>query len=65
MPIETTNLVDKETIRRVLDAVHLQTGFVPVPNATAEMSRASARADGVLPEDNSFSCGILAARDEE
>ena len=40
-------------------------GLVYDPTATAEQSRALILAQGVRPEDNLFSCGIIEARDEE
>ena len=41
--------VDKDKLRRILGAMNAETGFVPVPGAAAEQSRAMALADGVDP----------------
>jgi hypothetical protein len=57
--------VNKQTLRELIDQVHRQNGFVPVPGATPAQSRQLMIDGGVRPEDNVFSCGILASRDEE
>jgi hypothetical protein len=59
------NTVDKGALRIVLDRVHREIGFTPIVDATPEQSRALMLADGVRPEDNLFSCGIISARDED
>lgn len=56
---------DKKMLIRLLDAQNAAEGFVPDPTATHEGVRAQMRALGIRAEDNIFSCGIIAARDEE
>lgn len=56
---------DKNVLRRILDEQNKLEGFVPDPAATHEGVRAQMRALGIRAEDNIFSCGIIAARDEE
>ncbi len=57
--------VDKAKVRRLIDELNEKAGFVPDPEATPESSRAHMEALGIRAEDNIFSCGIIAARDEE
>ena len=67
--VKTTSLkdrmVDKQMMRRVIAQVNEMTGFIPDPTATPRKARELMKADGVRAEDNIFSCGIIAARDEE
>jgi len=49
----------------LLLAMNAEIGLEYDPTATAEESRRPILADGVLPEDNLFSCGIISARNEE
>lgn len=56
---------DKEQLKKIMQEQHALMGLVYDPTATAEKSRAMILAEGVRPEDNLFSCGIIAARDEE
>ncbi len=58
-------MVDKETMRKVIAEVNAEMGFVPNPDATPEKVQQMMIAQGIRPEDNIFSCGIIAARDEE
>ena len=58
-------LVDKEAMRQIVAETNAEIGFVPNPDATIQKVRASMRALGIRAEDNIFSCGIIAARDEE
>ena len=58
-------MVDKETMRKVIAEVNVEIGFVPNPNATIQKVREMMRAEGIRAEDNIFSCGIIASRDEE
>ena len=58
-------LADKQAIREVVARVNAETGFVPDPTATPQKAREAMRALGIRAEDNIFSCGIIAARDEE
>lgn len=57
-------LADKEELRRIVAEQNAKTGFVPDPTATAQRARAKMLAQGVRPEDNLGSCGIIAAREE-
>lgn len=57
--------LDKKEIQRLVAEQNEQMGFVPDPTATARKAQEMALALGVRPEDNLFSCGIIAARDEE
>jgi hypothetical protein len=47
------------------EEMNAQIGLRCDPKATPEEARRLIEAEGVRPEDNAFSCGILAARDEE
>ena len=57
--------VDKQWTREMIARSNAQIGFVPDPAATAEKAQKMMLALGIRPEDNVFSCGIIAARDEE
>lgn len=56
---------DKAALQRMVEEQNAAIGLVRDPHATAEEARALILAQGVQPEDNTFSCGIIAARDEE
>ena len=60
--------LDKHRIRQIMAQQNERIGFVPDPTATPERAQeaveASLRENGVRPEDNVFSCGIVAARGE-
>lgn len=56
---------DKNAIRKVVEQVNAQTGFVEDPTATPEKVQRMMAALGIRAEDNLGFCGILAARDEE
>jgi len=58
-------IVDKAKLRRLIEKRNAEIGLVYVANGTAAESRRLALQDGVRPEDNLFSCGILASREEE
>lgn len=62
-------LVDKEPLRKIAEAQASALGIIADPGMTVEkvqmMVAANLRAHGIRPEDNIFSCGIIAARDEE
>jgi hypothetical protein len=62
---EDARLVEKEKLRAILHSLYAEMGFEYDPEATAQQSREFALEDGVRPEDKLFSCGIIAARDEE
>ena len=58
-------LLDKAMVMKVMDEVNREIGFVPDPTATARKAQEMMISLGIRPEDNIFSCGIIAARDEE
>jgi len=58
-------VVDKEAMRKIIAEVNAEMGFVPDPTATPEKAQQMMIDCGIRPEDNIFSCGIIAARDEE
>ena len=57
-------VIDKSRLRELLHGQNRRIGFKPEPTATAAEARARMVALGVVPEDNSASCGIIAAREE-
>lgn len=61
-------LADKTELRRLMAEQNELMGFIPDPTATAEkaqaMTAACLQAQGLSPEDNIASRGIIAARDE-
>lgn len=57
--------LDKKEIQRIVAEQNEKMGFVPDPIATPQKVREMMRALGIRAEDNIFSCGIIAARDEE
>lgn len=57
--------VDKKLLRRMAEEMNARIGLQYDPKATPEEARRLIEADGVRPEENAFSCGIIAARDEE
>ena len=58
-------MADRKHLQELMLEVNRQIGLEYDPTATAEKSRELILADGVKPEDNLFSCGIIAARDED
>ena len=60
--------IDKRRIQQVVAQQNEQMGFVSDPTATPEQAQEaverSLRENGLRPEDNIFSCGIIAAREE-
>jgi hypothetical protein len=64
-PGETAWFADKRAIQKVVAEQNVHMGFVPDPAATPEKVREMMRALGIRPEENLFSCGIIAAREEE
>ncbi len=67
---EVASLVaDKAEMRRVVDEQYRIMGVRYDPTATAELAQQLVgdclRAHGIKPEDNIFSRGIIAAREEE
>ena len=67
--VSTKNFfLDKTRIRQIVAEQNEKMGFVVDRTATPEQAQAmveeSLRANGLRPEDNIFSCGIIAAREE-
>lgn len=56
---------DKRVLQRMVAEQYATAGLVYDPTATAEQARLLIMEDGVRPEDNLFSCGIIAAREQE
>ncbi len=60
--------LDKARIRQIVAEQNEKMGFIVDRDATPEQAQAlveeSLRANGLRPEDNIFSCGIIAAREE-
>jgi hypothetical protein len=56
---------DKKAIQRVVAEQNREMGFVKDPTATAERAQEMMLALGIRPEDNLFSSGIVAARDDD
>lgn len=57
--------LDKKVIQKIVAEQNEEMGFVPDPTATPQKAREMMRALGIRAEDNIFSYGIIAARDEE
>jgi hypothetical protein len=57
-------LADKRALRRVVAEQDARTGFEYDPAVTADQSRASALAEGIRPDENLLSRGIIKAREE-
>jgi len=67
--VSTKNFfLDKTRIRQIVAEQNEKMGFIVDRDATPEQAQAlvaeSLRANGLRPEDNIFSCGIIAAREE-
>jgi hypothetical protein len=60
-----TLMTDRKPIQQLMLEIKRQIGLEHDPKATADKARERILADGVKPEDNLFSCGIIAERDEE
>ena len=58
-------LIDKARIQSIIREQNRLSDFVPVPSATPEKAQALMRDQGIRPEDNLFSAGIIASRNEE
>jgi hypothetical protein len=56
---------DKKRLQQLVAEQNALIGLVRDPTATAAESRAMILAEGVRPEENLFSCGIISARNEE
>jgi hypothetical protein len=57
------SVVDRETIRRAVERLHVELGFPPEPSMTPQRARELALACGVRPEDNIGSRDIVAERE--
>jgi hypothetical protein len=57
--------LDKREIQKIVAEQNERMGFTPDPTATAEKAQEMMLALGIRPEDNLFSRGIIAAREEE
>ena len=57
--------LDKEAVRKLIAEDNAAAGFVPDLSRTPEQVQESMAAGGIRAEDNIFSCGIIAMRDEE
>lgn len=55
---------DKAQVRRLVAEVNEQMGFVPDPAATPQKAREMMLADGIRPEDNTFSAELMRMRYE-
>ncbi len=66
--INRSMFIDKRRIQQVVAQQNEKMGFVVDPTITPEEVQAaveqSLRENGIRPEDNVFSCGIIAAREE-
>jgi hypothetical protein len=62
-PESKIRLVDKEAMRRILEAQDALTGFVPDRTVTPQKVREMMLADGVRPEDNLASREIIRIRE--
>lgn len=56
---------DKAEVRRLVAEVNERMGFVPDLAATPQKAREMMLADGIRPEDNSFSAELIRMRYEE
>ena len=64
-PPSRSHVVDKQALRQLVAQQNVQLGIVLDPTATPDKIRAMMRGLGIQAEDNLFSCGIVAARDED
>ena len=65
LPNTNPFFVDKKAIQKIVAEQNERMGFVKDPTATPQKAQEMMLALGIRPEDNIFSCGIIAARDEE
>ena len=56
-------IVDKDYLRQAIDKLNADMGIVPDPTVTAEMTQEMSLAQGVRPEDNILSRGIIFERE--
>ncbi len=64
-PDGTSWFADKAAIQKIVAEQNERMGFIPNPEATPEKVQEMMLALGIRPEDNIFSCGIIAGRAEE
>ena len=64
VPSQTIMPLNKEQLQQRISEANKVSGFVSVPEATAQKARAMMIRLGVRPEDNLGSCGIVASREE-
>ena len=57
--------LNKEAVRKLIADDNEAAGFVPDLSRTPEQVQESMAANGIRAEDNIFSCGIIAMRDED
>ena len=57
--------IDKRPLQKIIAELHAEMGIERDPDMTPEKLQALCLAQGIRPEDNILSCGIIAARDEE
>jgi hypothetical protein len=57
--------IDKKPLQQQVRERYARMGLLQEPSLTAEELQALMQAQGVRPEDNLASCGIIAARDGE
>ncbi len=66
--IDRSMFIDKRRIQQIVAQQNEKMGFIPDPMITPEEAQEaveqSLRENGLRPEDNIFSCGIIAAREE-
>ena len=62
--VKLSVIADKAKLRRLIEKRNEEIGLIYVANGTATESRRLALEDGVRPEDNLFSGGILASREQ-
>lgn len=63
--INRSMFADKEEIRGLVAETNERMGFVPDPTATVDKVRAMMAAEGIRPEDNSFTAELMRMRYEE
>jgi hypothetical protein len=58
-------IADKTMLRKLIEEQNRRLGYLPDPTATSEKSLELMRSEGVRPEDNIGSRGILRMREAE
>lgn len=57
--------MDKSLIHKIIEEQNIRTGFIYNPYANPQHARESMIEQGVIPEDNAFSCEIIRMREGE